>query len=253
MSGPSSDPSSSNLFVPLDPNGGEETTTWMQPMQRSWEAIVETEEGGLQSTTLQAQKERKTRLTQSASAAGANGTTTAVIEKGVIRYLYIIIDLSWCMNQNDMKPSRKAVTLDYLEAFIHEYFDQNPISQLGFIVSANKLAYQVTELSGNPSSQIAALREMSESQTQSGGDFSLQNALDMARHKLSVIPPYGAREILVIMAALCTVDPGDIHDTITQCQQSHITCSVISLAAEMYVCTLLATTTGGKATFIGRV
>lgn len=134
------------------------------------------------------------------------------------------------------------MTLDYLESFIHEFFDQNPISQLGFIVSANKLSYHITELSGNPASQVAALREV----TESGGDFSLQNALDMARQKLASIPPYGSREILVIMAALSTVDPGDIHDSIQACQKSHITCSVISLAAEMYVCTLLATTTGGE-------
>lgn len=134
------------------------------------------------------------------------------------------------------------MVVDFLEAFILEFFDQNPLSQLGLIVSANRLAYHVTELSGNPLSQVSSLRECQES----GGDFSLQNALDMARHKLAAIPPYGSREVLVLMSALCTVDPGDIHDTIAECRQSHITCSVISLAAEMYVCTLMAQTTGGQ-------
>lgn len=230
--------SSSSLYAGGE-DGVDEATTWMQPMQRSWEEIVEDESGGLKSTQIQREQARKSDLDRALSIGG--GGVGSVIEKGVIRYIYIIIDCSWCMNSNDMKPSRKAITLDYLESFIHEFFDQNPISQLGFIVSANKLSYHVTELSGNPNSQVAALRACAEE----GGDFSLQNSLDMARQKLSSIPPYGSREIIVLMAALATVDPGDIHDTITACQQSHITCSVISLAAEMYVCNLLATTTGG--------
>jgi len=35
-----------------------------------------------------------------------------------------------------------------LELFIEEYFDQNPISQLGIIVTKNKRAEKVTELGG---------------------------------------------------------------------------------------------------------
>ena len=36
-----------------------------------------------------------------------------------------------------------------LEHFIEEYFDQNPISQLGIITTKNKRAEKVTELGGN--------------------------------------------------------------------------------------------------------
>ena len=35
-----------------------------------------------------------------------------------------------------------------LEHFIEEYFDQNPISQLGIISTKNKRAEKVTELGG---------------------------------------------------------------------------------------------------------
>lgn len=200
------------------------------------------------------------------------------------------------------QPNRRQVILDLMEQFIREYFDQNPLSQLGLIVAANKLSYRVTDLSGNPEAQIQAMRECAEQ----GGDFGMQNALEMARDKLksvagagsragasarewhcagrrfvvrvtsdaqsptlrcadflssvcirsahclplllpsSQIPPYGSREILLLMSALSTVDPGDLHDTIAACHASHICCSVISLSAEMYVATLLATTTGGQ-------
>ncbi len=47
-----------------------------------------------------------------------------------------------------MKPNRHAVTLNIVENFIREYFDQNPISQLGVIVTKNSRAERLTELSG---------------------------------------------------------------------------------------------------------
>jgi transcription initiation factor TFIIH subunit 2 len=167
-----------------------------------------------------------------------------VIEKGVIRYLYLVLDVSWCMEQTDLKPSRKLLVLELVEEWILEFFDQNPLSQLGLIVAANKLAVHVTELSGNPRAQIDALRHAAEQE--GGGEFSLQNALELARSKLASIPPYGAREILVVLGALSSVDPGDVTDTITALKEAHVTASVIALAAELYVCTLLATTTGGQ-------
>ena len=36
-----------------------------------------------------------------------------------------------------------------LERFVEEYFDQNPISQLGIMLTRNKRAEKVTELGGN--------------------------------------------------------------------------------------------------------
>ena len=38
--------------------------------------------------------------------------------------------------------------LQLLESFIEEYFDQNPISQLGIIVTKNKRGEKITELGG---------------------------------------------------------------------------------------------------------
>jgi hypothetical protein len=41
-----------------------------------------------------------------------------------------------------------------------------------------------------------------------GGDASLQNALEVAVEALKDIPPYGHREVLFLLAALTTCDPG---------------------------------------------
>lgn len=53
------------------------------------------------------------------------------------------------MADKDMRPTRIGLTMAYLESFIIEYFDQNPISQLGIITTKNGLAEKISELSGN--------------------------------------------------------------------------------------------------------
>ncbi len=52
------------------------------------------------------------------------------------------------MMEVDLKPSRQAVTKRLVESFILSYFDQNPLSQLGIIVTRNSVAEKLTELSG---------------------------------------------------------------------------------------------------------
>jgi hypothetical protein len=41
-----------------------------------------------------------------------------------------------------------------LEGFIDEFFDQNPISQMGIIIMKNKRAEKISELAGNPRKHI---------------------------------------------------------------------------------------------------
>lgn len=55
-----------------------------------------------------------------------------------------------------------------------------------------------------------------------GGDASLQNALDACVDMLKAVPPYGQREVLVLAAALSTVDPGDIFASIKACKEARI-------------------------------
>lgn len=107
---------------------------------------------------------------------------TDPIQRGIIRHLFIIIDLSKAMQEKDLRPSRLSLTFTYLEAFIAEYFDQNPISQIGLVGTKDGLAEKLTELSGNPTEHIRALKLKKFQET--GGEPSLQNALEMARSSL---------------------------------------------------------------------
>ncbi len=47
-----------------------------------------------------------------------------------------------------MKPNRIRLVLKAVEAFIKEFFDQNPLSQMGIIVSHSSIAEKLSELNG---------------------------------------------------------------------------------------------------------
>jgi len=73
---------------------------------------------------------------------------TRMVRRGIIRHLFVVLDLSLSMEEKDLPPSRIELSAQLLEEFIMEYFDQNPISQLGVIVTRDGLAEKLTELSG---------------------------------------------------------------------------------------------------------
>lgn len=48
----------------------------------------------------------------------------------------------------NFENSIPSISFQLLEFFVEEYFDQNPISQLGIIITKNKRAEKVSELGG---------------------------------------------------------------------------------------------------------
>ena len=233
-------------------------TTWLQPFQRSWEDIEEDASGLLLSSTLQLQKQRK---------AAIPIDPPLIISKGVIRALVVVVDFSSSMALTDLKPSRRLLTLSLLSNFITEYFDQNPLSQLSFVLGHRGVAVKVTELSGHPQEQMRRLREkceailMEEEKAQrgggggggagvgsaaGGGSFSLQNCCEMAKSTLSGVPSYASRELLCLISSLSTVDASDIQTSINSLKSHRCVASVIHLAAELHICVHLAVSTGGR-------
>ncbi|XP_072175115.1 general transcription factor IIH subunit 2-like isoform X2 [Diadema setosum] len=160
-----------------------------------------------------------------------------------MRHLFLIIDCSRSMEDQDLKPNRLTCCAKLLEHFIEEYFDQNPISQIGIITTSNMRAEKLTELGGNPKRHVEALGKLSDKPWLK--EPSLQNALELAAATLRHMPGHASREVLVIMGSLTSCDPGNIHDTIQAMRDHSIRCSVIGLAAEVRVCRKLATVTHG--------
>lgn len=141
----------------------------------------------------------------------------------------------------DFKPSRMAVVAKHVEAFIREFFDQNPLSQVSLVTIKDGVAHSLTDLGGSPESHIKALM----GKLECSGDASLQNALDLVHGYLTQIPSYGHREVLILYSALSTCDPGDIMNTIQKCKDAKIRCSVIGLSAEIFICKHICQETGG--------
>lgn len=166
---------------------------------------------------------------------------TTPLQRGIIRHLVLIIDLSQSMLDKDLRPTRYGLTLRYASEFVNDYFEQNPISQLCIVGMRDGLAVPVTDMGGNPAEHIAALKALRPQEPR--GDPSLQNALNMARGALFHAPSHGTREVLLIYGSLLSSDPGDIHQTITELVQSHIMATVVGLAAEVAVCRTLVSRT----------
>ena len=166
---------------------------------------------------------------------------TTPLQRGIIRHLVLILDLSLAMSEKDLRPTRYLLTLRYTTAFITEFFEQNPISQLGIIGTRDSLALTLSPLSGNPSDHIANIQKLRNQEPI--GQPSLQNALDMARAALFHAPTHTTREVLILFGSLLSSDPGDIHTTISALVSSHITVQIIGLAAQVAICQTLANRT----------
>ena len=145
------------------------------------------------------------------------------------------------MLETDMRPTRYLLTLRYAQEFVREFFEQNPISQLGIIGMRDGLAQRISDMSGNPADHITKLQGIRE--TEPKGQASLQNAFDMSRAALYHAPTHTTREVLLLLGSLLSSDPGDIHQTITTLVSSKITCTVIGLAAQIAICKTLVSKT----------
>ncbi|XP_039111980.1 general transcription factor IIH subunit 2 [Hyaena hyaena] len=212
----------------------ERTKRWEGGYERTWEILKEDESGSLKATIedilFKAKRKR---------AFEHHGQ----VRLGMMRHLYVVVDGSRTMEDQDLKPNRLTCTLKLLEYFVEEYFDQNPISQIGIIVTKSKRAEKLTELSGNPRKHITALKKAVDLTCH--GEPSLYNSLSMAMQTLKHMPGHTSREVLIIFSSLTTCDPSNIYDLIKTLKTAKIRVSVIGLSAEVRVCTILARETGG--------
>nr|CAG4641686.1 EOG090X05VA [Eurycercus lamellatus] len=208
---------------------------WESGYEKTWEAIKEDDEGMLESNVaeLVARAKRK-------RAAFRSGT----IQLGMMRHLFVIVDASECMTLQDLKPTRLLCVLKLLESFVHEYFDLNPISQLGILTTKSKRGDKVTELAGNEKKHIEALKQLHNISCE--GEPSLQNSLEMAIKTLKNMPAHTSREVLILFGSLTTCDPGDIRQTIKSLKENNVRVSIIGLAAEVRICRQIAKETGGE-------
>lgn len=203
-------------------NGGY---AWEDDIQRSWDLVKVDDEGNIAAIVASIVEARKKRAAEK---------TVTPYQRGIIRTLILVLDCSEAMMEKDLRPNRYAMTVQYAVDFIHEYFDQNPISQIGVVVMRDGLAQLISQVSGNPQEHIDALKMLRRQEPK--GNASLQNALEMARGLLLHVPAHCTREVLIVFGALSTTDPGDIHQTIGSLVHENIRAKVIGLSAQVSVC-----------------
>ena len=159
--------------------------------------------------------------------------------------MVLVLDLSSAMAEKDLRPTRYLLTLRYAADFVREFFEQNPLAQLAVVGMRDGLALRVSDLSGNPAHHVEQIERLRLDEP--AGAPSLQNALEMARAALFHAPAHGTREAVVVLGALWSADPGDIHATIGALVADRIRVAVVGLAAQVAVCReLVARTNAGS-------
>ena len=147
------------------------------------------------------------------------------------------------MSEKDLRPNRYVLTLRYTLGYIREFFEQNPISQLAIVGMKSGLAKPISDLSGDPNSHLNAVRALMDKEGQ--GNPSLQNALEMSCAMLQGAPSHGTREVVVVLGALLTSDPGDIYTTIQRCAKEGLKVGIVGLAARLHICGEIVKRTNG--------
>ncbi|KAG6876789.1 hypothetical protein C0992_011751 [Termitomyces sp. T32_za158] len=230
--------------------------TWEASYTRSWETVQEDEAGSLQAAVDDwMARGRRRRLLAPSTA----------IRRTIIRHLVLLLDLSAAMMDRDMRPTRFDLMLQSAREFIAEWFDQNPLGQIGVVGMRAGIGERIGEMSGTclsfvfkvsrahahvlnwPGNPQEVLKHIADRhKLEPTGEPSLQNAIEMARSSMSHLPTHSSREIIIIFGSLTTCDPGNIHDTLDSCVKAKIRISVVALAAEMKICRSLCEKTGGQ-------
>ncbi|KJR87007.1 transcription initiation factor TFIIH subunit 2 [Sporothrix schenckii 1099-18] len=210
----------------------KQQASW-ETVKRSWDTVVEAADGQIVGIELLEAAEKRRRVLRD----------TTPLQRGIIRHMVLVLDMSIAMAARDYLPSCHRVALNCAATFVRAYFEQNPISQLAIIAMRDGVALRVSDMGGNPAEHLEKLHEWDNVEPQ--GHPSLQNALEMCRGALFHTPSHGTREVLVIFGALLSSDPGDIHDTIGALLTDRIRVSIVGLAAQVAICSEICTRTNG--------
>ena len=73
---------------------------------------------------------------------------STAIRRTIIRHLILVLDLSASMLDRDMRPTRFSLTLQYAREFVLEWFDQNPLGQMGVVGMRAGVGERVVDMTG---------------------------------------------------------------------------------------------------------
>lgn len=164
--------------------------------------------------------------------------------RGLIRSIVIVLDLSnMGLNSRDFGCSRIQLLKQALRAFIINFFEQNPISQISIVSTSNGRAQILTYLCGSVNIHLKCIDNLDD-YTEEGAP-SIHNAMNVCIAILKSAAKYSTREILTIYGSLHTCDITSIDPIIKKLQTNNIITSVIGFGASVFILQRLSTETGG--------
>ncbi|KAF7635563.1 General transcription factor IIH subunit [Meloidogyne graminicola] len=167
------------------------------------------------------------------------------IRLGMMRHVFIGIDLSTSILSKDVEPSRLRVVRECFLNFINKFFELNPLSAMGLLLGRDKKA----ECSCGFSSSIQKLNESFNSLTEAscgGTEFSLYSMLECALTHFRNVPAHTSKECIFIVSSLSTTDAVSLKLIYEQLKMQSVRCSIICFLAEVYAFKKLCVTTQGK-------
>ncbi len=246
--------------------GGE--YAWERAYERTWEALDEDAEGRL---TVASRKRSSAETYVSARLLAKclcesvcifrtdSSENIGAVQRGMLRYCVLVLDASSAMLGTDLLPTRLSAACSGALEFAREWFDQNPVGSMSLVCVCKNMSFTLvplTSITRRICEAIAALGGLqihnSDDSTSTKkvpdvpsvtairsicgtGSFSMQASLEGAMHELSLVPAAGHKEVLLLHAALSSVDAGDVMSAIAAAKSKEIAVHVIGLAGEVYL------------------
>lgn len=113
--------------------------SWEASYSKAWSVILEDDTDTIQNSINKFNALQRKRLTR-------NLALIPGLKKGLIRNFIVVIEASRAANENDLYPTRLKWIFSKLIPFVRDYFDQNPLCQLGLVVTRDGMAEKLCDL-----------------------------------------------------------------------------------------------------------
>ncbi|KAH7393043.1 hypothetical protein BKA66DRAFT_487078 [Pyrenochaeta sp. MPI-SDFR-AT-0127] len=105
---------------------------WETEYSRTVEKTIQpADDGTLEQSVQEREEERKRKRLRK---------DTKPFQRGIIRHVVLVLDLSEAMLEKDMRPNRYIAMINYAQDYVREFFEQNPISQMSVLGMHDGLA-----------------------------------------------------------------------------------------------------------------
>lgn len=120
----------------------EDYFSWEASYSKVWSVILDDESDSIHNSIKKFNFLQQKRLTR-------NISLIPGLKKGLIRNFIIIIDASKVSNETDLYPTRLKWIVNRIIKFSKDYFDQNPLCQLGIVFTRDGIAEKLSDLTSN--------------------------------------------------------------------------------------------------------